>query len=371
MAKRRGNNEGSIYQRKNGTWSAQVSVNGNRLSYYGKTQAECRQWIKETVTQVDAGITFEGARYRVSEYLEEWLKSIKGSIRQNTWFDYRQLIKNHIDPTLGKIKLKDLKPSQIQVVINAKREEGYSPWTLQFIRRVLNTAMGQAVVWGMITNNPVKGVKVPRSPQQELSIWTKEQVKIFLDHVEGTRFEALYFLAVTTGLRQGELLGLMWSDIDWGKKRLSIKRQLRQVRGKGLIFQELKTKTAQRVIFLGDSAILKLEQHRTIQDQQKLIAGSRWQDQNIVFPSTIGTPLGPRNLYRQFINTTEKTGLPRIKFHDLRHTAATLMLKEGIHPKVVQERLGHSSITLTLDVYSHVIPSMQEEVAEKLDGLLQ
>lgn len=125
------------------------------------------------------------------------------------------------------------------------------------------------------------------------------------------------------------------------------------------------------MIFLGDNAILKLEQHLAIQDQKRLVASSRWQDQNIVFPSTIGTPLGPRNLYRHFIDTIEKTGLPRIKFHDLRHTAATLMLKEGIHPKVVQERLGHSSITLTLDVYSHVIPSMQEEVAKKLDSLLQ
>jgi integrase len=163
----------------------------------------------------------------------------------------------------------------------------------------------------------------------------------------------------------------MWSDVDWDKKRLHVNRQLRRVREKGLIFQELKTKTAQRVIFLGDAGILKLEHHRAIQEQQKLVAGSRWQDQNIVFPSTIGTPLGPRNLYRHFIKTTEKVGLPRIKFHDLRHTAATLMLKEGIHPKVVQERLGHSTVTLTLDVYSHVIPSMQEEVAEKLDGLLQ
>ncbi|NOH11525.1 MAG: site-specific integrase [Chloroflexi bacterium] len=372
MAKRRGNQEGSIFFHKpSGKWCAQVSLDGHRPTKYFDTQRECREWIKEITAQIDQGLTFQASKLRMDEYLAYWHESIKGTIKHNGWIDYGQAVKNHIIPTLGNKKLNTIKSSDIQRLMNKKREEGQSPWRLQYIRRVLNKAMGQAVSWGVITYNPVKAVTIPKVPKKEMKVWDKDQAKSFLAYVEGHRLEALYYLAFTTGMRQGELLGLHWLDLDWENNRIQVKRQLRRVREKGLMFEELKTETSQREIVLADSTIAILKKHKEFQQKEILLAGERWKENEIVFPSTIGSPLEPRNLYRHFVEVTKKLGLPKIRFHDLRHTAATLMLIEGIHPKVVQERLGHSSVTLTLDTYSHVIPSMQTEVVEKLDKLLK
>ena len=192
-----------------------------------------------------------------------------------------------------------------------------------------------------------------------------------LDAVEGTRYYALYYLAVTTGLRQGELLGLKWADFDWENKRFQVQRQLQRITGKGLVFSEPKTKTGKRSIAFGNITIEILRRHQEILFIQKRNSGDRWKENNLVFPSTIGTPLSPRNLIRQFEELLKKIKLPKIRFHDLRHTAATLMFKQGVHPKVVQERLGHSSIVLTMDTYSHVIPSMQEDAADILEKAIE
>lgn len=373
MGKRRGNHEGALYFHKAaGKWSAQVTLQGKRITKYFDSQKEGREWIKEIRSQIDKGLTFKAAQLRFDDYLDHWLLTIKDSIKQSTWVDYRQGIINHISPYLGKLKIKDLSPADIQLLINQKKEEGLSPWRLQYIKRILNKALRQAVILGIIPFNPVRGVTVPRPPKKEMKVWNKEQVKVFLAKVERHRMEALYWLAFTTGLRQGELLGLRWSDVDWENKRIYIKRQLRRVREKGLIYQELKTNNSQRVIILSDLVISKLKEHQGYQKKEILFVGDRWEDKEnlIMFPSTIGTPLEPRNLFRHFQEIIKQAELPRIRFHDIRHTAATLMFKEGIHPKVVQEILGHSSISLTLDTYSHVIPSMQEEVASKLNTLL-
>jgi len=199
----------------------------------------------------------------------------------------------------------------------------------------------------------------------------ENQVQSFLLAARESRYQVLYFLAIATGLREGELLGLQWSDIDWVNRRIQIKRQLQRLpEGKGLTFSEPKSRSGKRVIVVGPVVLEKLRNHLNQQLLIRQFAGDRWQDNDLVFPSTIGTPMEWRNMVRDFKDTLKRAGLPDIRFHDLRHTAATLMLKEGIHPKVVQERLGHSQISLTLDTYSHVLPSMQEEAAQILDQLL-
>jgi len=372
MAKKRGHNQGSVYKHKaTGKWCSQVTIQGPRLTEYFSTQKEGFEWIQEMRLQIDRGLTFEAAKLKMSDYLKYWLDTIQDSIKQTTWIDYRQGVKNHILPNLGDFKVKDIKPIDIQLLINRKKEEGLSAWRLQYIKRILNKALNQAVLLGIIPFNPVKGVTVPRPPKREMNVWNKDQVKIFLASLEETRFEAFYYVAFTTGLRQGELLGLHWNDLDWKNKTLSIKRQLRRVREKGVVFEELKNKHSQRVIVLSDIVITKMESHQEHQKKMILFAGDRWKDKEkkIIFPSTIGTPWTPRNCYRHFQEGTKKLELPKIRFHDIRHTAATLMFKENIHPKVVQEILGHASIVQTLDTYSHVIPSMQEEVAETLNRL--
>jgi integrase len=201
---------------------------------------------------------------------------------------------------------------------------------------------------------------------------TADQIRRLLEAVESTPFEALYYLAVTTGLRQGELLGLKWSDVDWSVPCLKVQRQLQRVAGRGLVFAEPKTAAGRRVVALGPSATVKLRQHLQRQSEERDGSGkARWKDGDLIFPSSIGTPMGPRNLLRHFKITLEKAGLPMIRFHDLRHTSASLMLMQGTHPKVVQERLGHSQISVTLDTYSHVLPSLQAEAAEKIDELIE
>jgi integrase len=176
-------------------------------------------------------------------------------------------------------------------------------------------------------------------------------------------------MAISTGLRQGELIGLKWSDIDWRNRHLQVQRQLQRLK-EGIGFTEPKSDSGKRTIVLGKAMMEKLRKHIEIQDLEKSLAGSRWQENDLIFSSTIGTPFEPRNLFRIYKELLKQASLPDIRFHDLRHTAATLMFKQGVHPKVVQERLGHSDIALTLNTYSHVLPSMQDDAADLLDELL-
>lgn len=370
MARRRSNNEGTIYQRKNGTWCAQITLNGHRLTKYTKTQRECRDWLKEIRSQIENGLTFEGAKTQLSKYMVHWLESVKPELRPKTWIQYEQVARTHIAPILGKHFVKDISPTLVQSLYTKKRKDGYQETTIRIIHAVLHRALEQAVRWGYIGRNPASIVVKPRPKRKEMQVMSDDQVRAFLSLVEGTRFDGLYYLAVTTGLRQGEILGLKWTDLDWKTGNINVRRQIQRITGEGLVFSEPKSAAGRRTVVAGGVALQKLMAHQEIQQTERLFAGERWKEYGLIFPSTIGTPFEPRNLYRHFINSLTKANLPKFRFHDLRHTAATLMLQSNIHPKVVQERLGHSTITLTLDTYSHVVPSMQVEAAEILDGLL-
>ena len=370
MAKKRGQNEGTIYKRKDGTWAAQVSIQGRRLTGYAKTQSKARAWLKTTLNQVDSGIAFLGAQMELGKYLEQWLITVKTSVRPKTYDQYRQIATGHIIPILGRIKLKDVRPDHIQSLYNTKLKSGTSNRTVRMIHAVLHVALNQALQMGIISRNPSDAVIKPKLIKKEMKTLTDTQVQTLLLAVRGTRYEALYLLAVTTGLREGELLGLKWSDLDWITRHLSIQRQLQRLSEQGLVFCEPKSASGRRVIALGSATIEKLREHYKHQQLERLAAGERWIENDLIFPTIIGTPNEGSNLIRNFKSLLRALNLPIIRFHDLRHTAATLMLQQGIHPKVVQERLGHSQISLTLDTYSHVLPNMQEEAAEKIDELI-
>jgi integrase len=196
-----------------------------------------------------------------------------------------------------------------------------------------------------------------------------KQVRTLLLTARGSRYEALFRMAVTTGMRESELLGLRWSDMDWDGKRVSVQRQLQLIDGK-YVFTNPKSAAGRRVIALGEGMINALRHHQTVLADERRAVGDHWVENDLVFPSTRGTPGDKHNLLKAFKRLLEAAGLPDIRFHDLRHTAATLLLQQGVNPKVVQERLGHADISMTLSVYSHVLPSMQEEAAEKVDELL-
>ncbi len=371
MGKRRGNHEGSIYQRQDGLWCARVSVGGRRLTAYRKTQREAREWIREALAQVATGLTVERSRATVGEYLRYWLEMSRPTLRPKTSQQYEQIVQQHIAPDLGAVRLKDVRPDHVQALYNRRLAAGVGRRTVRLVHAVLHRAFGRAVRWGLMGRNPADAVDKPQAPHREMRVLTVEQVRALLDAARGHRLEALFHLALSIGLREGELLGLMWSDIDWQERTLQVQRQVQRVTGQGKLLVEPKTKAGRRVVALGEQDLAQLREQRRRQATERLFAGAKWQDGGLVFATTIGTMLEQSKVYKQFRALLGAAGLPAIRFHDLRHTSATIQLAAGIPANVVQQRLGHASIDMTLGIYAHVIREMQQDAAERMDRVLR
>jgi integrase len=370
MPKRRGNREGSIFKRADGRWCAQISIQGRRLTKYAGTRAECREWIKETLAQVDQGLTLAAAKITVSALLDRWLETAKPSLAHQTWQAYERHVRLYIRPAIGHIRLQDLRPDHIQTLYTRKTEDGLAPRSVRALHQVLHRALSVAIKWGLLARNPSNGVDLPRIKPGEVRVLDPNEVETFLEAAQGQRLEPLFRLAIGTGLRQGELLGLQWRDLDWERRTLRIQRQLQRIIGEGRQFVDLKSASARRSVALGAMTIADLRRHRKHQLEERLFVGRKWQDTDLMFTTMHGGPLDAgyvRRIFKALVASIER---PDMRFHDLRHTAATLMLQQGVHPKVVQERLGHAKISMTLDIYSHVLPSMQEEAAELIDDVL-
>jgi integrase len=374
---RRGHNEGSVFYRaEKNSWRALVTVDGRRLSHNGKTRQECQQWLKETIKQIDNGLTYNASQIKVSDFLEDWLTSIKSSIKPGSYYQYDMTIHTHILPYIGMIFLKELRLDQIQKLYNKKLETGTGKSTIDIMHRVLHQAFKHAVVLRIIPYNPTDGVIVPKQKRKEMKFYNETQVSQLLMAVKETRNEALYQMEISSGMRESELLGLKWSDVDWKNRTISISRQLvhnhTNSKSKDEYFGSLKTDSSNRTISLGDYTVEKLRDHMKIQDIERKESTKRgkWIEHDLIFPSKYGTPMNQGNLLLSFRNITRHAGLPEIRFHDLRHTAATLMLNHGVPVIVVSKRLGHSSVSITLDVYGHLIPSAQEGVGNLMDDLI-
>jgi len=368
--KRRGNLEGSIQQRPNGRWRAQMSLDGKRLSFSAKTRQECQEWIKRTQQQMDAGLTFTGAQQTLLELLEGWLLTIKPSIRPTTWYQYDMNIHRHIEPILGRIRLKDLRPDQIQQFYEYKLKVGTGKRTVEVLHSTLHSALEHAVKMGLIGRNPTDATTPPRPEEKEMKFLDEGQVIRLLLAARGGRNEVLYHLAIATGLRESELLGLQWNDLDWQKRTLTVQRQAKRTGRKEGYFSPLKTRAGRRTIVLGLKTIEKLREHLNQQESERLLVGDNWKDLDLIFPSSIGTPQGQHNLYNSFKELLKQAGLPEFTFHALRHSAASLMLNHGVPVIVISRRLGHSKASITLDIYGHLMPEMQNEAAEMIDDLI-
>src|SRR5215210_3142266 len=374
-SKKRINGEGSVYQRKSdGRWAGQFTdhtVPGGKVRYvYGKTQKEALRRLREEMARAEAGVIPGAGSTTLGKYLEWWLENIvRNEVAHRTYHNYRSQVRNHIFPALGRKRLKTLKLDDLENLYRSMSTSGLSSSTIRYVHAVLRKALNQAMVRGLVSRNVAEGASLPRLDRNEPETLTLEEVKRFLKAANDDRLEALYVIAVTCGLRQGELLGLRWEDVDLEAGKLMVRRQMQRSRdGSGKIYLSTKNKK-NRVIRLCNDAIKSLKAHKERQVEQIASANGHWRDPEVVFASTIGTPLDPSNIVdRNFKPLLKRAGLPDIRFHDLRHACATLLLSEGVPVKVVQEILGHSSVSVTMDVYSHVLPDMQEKAAAVMDG---
>jgi integrase len=368
MTKKRSAGEGTINQLPSGSWRAQVSLKGRRLSFTARDQQAARQWIRKIQDQIDQGLTYNDERTTVGTFLEGWLATKKSQVRLSTGRLYGNLCRLYIQPRFGAVKLKNLTPAMIQEFYDELARHGKGIKSIRVLHAILRLCLEHARQLGMIPRNPADLCKVPYAKKKEMKFWDEDQVIQFLKFINGHKNEHLYYLVLTTGMRRGEILGLKWKDVDWLKQRLMVQRQCFHPSGGGFIFQEPKTKLGNRNVRLGIGGIEHLQAQLKNIDIMRGISRDKWQENDLIFPSLVGTPQGANNLSMEFNLLVKKSGLQQIRFHDCRHTAASIMLAHGIPASIVAEILGHSMSTL-LNNYAHFLPNKQDEAANLMDEL--
>jgi integrase len=372
---RRGNSEGTITKRADGRWEARLSLpDGKRKSFYGRTRREVEHRLADARRDIESGLPVVGETQTLKEYLESWLVMVAPPLRPSSRRRYRTQVMLHLIPGLGHISLSKLTAQQIQLLYAKKMKGGLSSTTVNHMHGVLHHALDDAVRFQLIQRNVSELVRPPRKQVRKESVLSPKQARLFLDAIAGDRYEALYILALTTGMREGELLALHWEDIDWRHQTLQLHLAVQEEEeGRTFSIAEPKTAFSRRRIALTQVAIDALKQHRDRIDAEKVALGEAWDTTyDLVFPNTIGKILRPTSLAdRMFPKILKKAGLPKMRFHDLRHTAATLLLRQGVHPKVVSEMLGHSNIRITLNTYSHVTPHMQQQAVDAMESVLK
>jgi len=371
LARRRGNREGSIYQRDNGTWAAAVSLpDGRRRFLYGKTREDVRRRLQEVTHALSAGSFTDAKGIKLGDFLDQWLSGVvKPSVRQWTYLGYEVHVRRHIKPQLGRVTLEHLTPLHVQTLLNHKLAEGLSPKSVRYIRGTLRTALNQAVRWGLVPRNVAALVPGPRVERYDITPFTPEEARKFLLAIRGDRLEALYSVALTLGLRQGEALGLRWQDVDVELGYVRVHKQLQRV-DSVLTLVEPKTSRSRRTLVLPASIVQALRSHRERQLREREAAGGKWQEHDLVFTTSLGRPLEGTTVTRQFHGHLERAGLAQRRFHDLRHSCATLLLVQGVSPRVVMDVLGHSEIGMTMNTYSHVIPELRRDAADRMEALI-
>lgn len=376
MPKRRGHGEGSIYQRKDGRWCASVDlgwIGGKRKRkvVYGDTRKEVVEKLKALQSVQQQGLPVSVERQTVAQYLTRWVEDVaRHRVRETTYVNYRHMIDFHIVPNIGRILVTRLTPQDVQLLLGTLLRNGSSPKTAKNVRSLLNVALGQAVAWGLIPRNVVAGTTTPRVPRYTPVVLSVEQSKAFLASIRGDRLEALYVTALLLGLRRGEVLGLRWSDIDWQSSTLRIERSL-SVAGNKAILAPPKTEASVRVLPMPDVVARLLSFHHEAQAIQRAIACSRWVEQGFVFTVETGGPIRPRNVLTYFHKALARAGLPRMRFHDLRHSCASLLAAAGVPPRTAMEILGHTNIGVTLGIYTHVLDSAKRSAAAVMDDLFK
>ena len=378
MAKRRSNGEGNIRKRKDGRWEGRYTaghdpITGKQVfkNVLGKTQAEVKEKLKKALAESQKLDFTKQGKYTVAQWMEEWFENVcKIKVRPSSHQTYRGYIDNHIAPNIGKIPLETLSTMDLQKLyrrmmsngrverIEAEHQpKGLSAKTVRNINQIISSAMDFAVAQKIITENPCKNVSLPKLEHNEMNTIPAEQLQAFLTEAKATGVYEMYYTDLATGLRRGELLGLKWSDIDWKNGIIKVRRQVARIDGK-IVEAPLKTKNSYRAVSISPQAIevLKMQKAKT--------------NDTYVFPSPNGGPISPDSVNNMLKRVLERAGIPKVRFHDLRHTFATIALQNGVDIKTVSGMLGHFSAGFTLDTYAHVTTSAQKEAAQAMGDVL-
>lgn len=373
------------FVRKRGsTWTAYWLVTiGDRRRQRTKggfpTKREAQAFLNETLASLQKGEFTEPNKITLGDYLvERWLPTMKASVRTSTWDSYRRNIELHILPALGGIPLQQLTADRLDRFYADMLAHGHhaggglSPKTVRYLHTTIHKALRDAVRKNLVVRNAAEVADPPRLRQagsDRMRTWTPDEVRIFLRGMAGHRLAAAWVLATTTGMRRGEILGLRWSDVDVDARRLAVRQTVLTV-GYQITFGTPKTARGRRTIALDVNTMRALAAHRARQAEEKRRLGSGYRDHGLVFVREDGSPVHPDYFSQSFDRAVARLGLPKIRLHDLRHTHATLGLAAGIPAKLMSERLGHSTVAFTQDVYMHAIPRMEEAAAEQLADLL-
>jgi integrase len=342
-----------------------------------KTKKEAEAYLNEQLNALEKGTYFEPKDLSFKEFLDYWVENYaKPNTSEKTVEGYMNIIEHHLKPSLGTIKISKLYPSQLQEyyaqkLTNGKKDgEGLSPTSVKHHHRLIHKVLKDAVRWQFIARNVSEAVTPPKTKKAELKVWNNEEVKSFLKAAKDSVYYGVYLTAVYTGMRRGEVLGLRWQDIDFENNIIFVRQALQEVKNLGLTFKEPKSGKS-RSISISSNVTMELKKLYKEYLEYKLFFGATFNDLNLAFAQKNGNPLQPSELHRDYRKVIGESDLPYIRFHDLRHTHATLMLQQGVHPKIVSERLGHSTIGITMDIYTHVLPNMQKEAAHQFEQLIK
>lgn len=367
--------EGTIFQRaEDGMYVGRISItdaNGKRKpkTVYGKTYDEAAGKLDTILKNLARGLFVATRDQTTAQYLAVWLEdTVKPHLAPRTYEDYAETVRRHIAPHIGTIALDKLSPQDVQRMI-VTVTKAVSPQMGNRCRRTLRTALTRAMKWGYVARNVASLTDAPKITSREMIALAPDDARKLLLAVAGDRLEALYTVALALGLRQGEALGLRWQDVDLETRTLTVRYQLQRVDGKPMLV-EPKTPKSRRTLALPGIAVDALRRHRVQQLEERLWAGSRWQEGGLVFTSTIGTPVDEHNLRKQFRALVMKAGLPHMRFHDLRHSAASLLAAQGATARDVMETLGHTQIATTMNLYTHVFTERKTELADLMDAAL-
>jgi integrase len=370
---------GHICKRGKNSYSIKISLGKDATTGKYKSQwvsikgtkKDAEKRLAELLHQLDNGTFMKPGKTTLAEYLERWLQDyVKPNLSPRGFERYQGIIAKHLIPDFGSMTLTQLKPEHLQKHYTARLNGGLSARTIRYHHAVIHKALQTAVKWGLVGRNVADGVDVPRIHPNEMQTWDEDDVTSFLEVAKGSPYYALFYTALFTGMRRSELLALRWQDIDFIFSQIYVNRSLHHLKDGSYVFTEPKSARSRRTIALSPLAILALKEHREKQALERAMLGIPLKDDDLVFSTLEGKPLRPNTITRSWTMLAPRAGVKVIRLHDARHTHASLMLKQGIHPKIVQERLGHASIQMTLDTYSHVAPGLQQAAAESFDKMV-